>query len=139
MREKKYYTVKQWNCFKNNDYFDMQDMLCKKFDVILTDHKTKKEKVISILKKFNQRNFNKGMNQFNGFMKDFGNSVDQLTREFDTVEKDTPRQKSRDNQDLIWGKSHKSVPIWAATEDDSDSQSRHETNLEKIWGRRHHD
>ena len=136
MREKKYYTVKQWNCFKNNDYFDMQDMLCQKFDVILTDHKTKKEKVISILKKFNQRNFNKGMIQFNGFMKDFGNSVDQLTREFNTVEKDTPRQKSRDNQDLIWGKSNNSIPIWGSSEGNFDSQARIEANLEKIWGKR---
>ena len=36
--------------FKNNDYFDMQDMLCQKYDVILTDYKTKREKVFSLLK-----------------------------------------------------------------------------------------
>ena len=45
MRIKKFYTVKQWNCFKDNDYFDMQDMLCQRYDVILTDHKTKKESI----------------------------------------------------------------------------------------------
>ncbi len=29
MRVKKFYTVKQWNCFKDNDYFDMQDMFVR--------------------------------------------------------------------------------------------------------------
>ncbi len=83
MRIKKFYTVKQWNCFKDNDYFDMQDMLCQKYDVILTDHKTRKEKITFILNKFNQRNFNKGMIQFNRIMKDFGKFMDQFSQEID--------------------------------------------------------
>ena len=51
MRDRKYFTVKEWNRFKNNDYFDMQDMLCQRYDVILTDYQTKREKVFSILEK----------------------------------------------------------------------------------------
>jgi len=55
MRQRKFYTVKQWKRFKRNDYFDMQDMLCQRYDVILTDYKTRKEKITSVLKKFNQK------------------------------------------------------------------------------------
>ena len=51
MRQRKFYTVKQWKRFKRNDYFDMQDMLCQRYDVILTDYKTRKEKITSVLKK----------------------------------------------------------------------------------------
>ena len=51
MKVKKFYTVKEWRKFKSNDYFDMQDMLCQKYDIILTDYKTKREKLFSALKK----------------------------------------------------------------------------------------
>ena len=57
MRTRKYFTVREWNRFKNNDYFDMQDMLCQKYDVILTDYKTKREKVFSVLKKNQSKEF----------------------------------------------------------------------------------
>ena len=56
MRTRKYFTVKEWNRFKNNDYFDMQDMLCQKYDVILTDYKTKRETIFSVFKKINLNN-----------------------------------------------------------------------------------
>jgi len=136
MKIKKYYTIKEWSKFKKNNYFDMQEILCQRYDVILADHKTRNEKIISILKKFNQRNFDKAMKQFNNFMKDFGNSVDPLTREINTLERDTSRQKNRDNIDLIWGKTHNSVPVWCLSDDNFDSQTRHEANLEKIWGKK---
>jgi hypothetical protein len=126
MRDKKFYTVKEWKKFKNNDYFDMQEMLTQRYDVILTDHKTRKEKITFILKKFNQRNFDKAMIQFNSFMKNFGNSVDQFTKEIDI-------SKHKD-KDLIWGKSHNSVPIWGSS--NVNSQRQHEANLEKIWGKK---
>ena len=76
------------------------------------------------------------MKQFNNFMKDFGNSVDPLTREINTLERDTSRQKNRDNIDLIWGKTHNPVPVWCLSDDNFDSQTRHEANLEKIWGKK---
>ena len=143
MRTKKFYTVKQWSKFKSNDYFDMQEMLCQRYDVILTDYKTRKEKIISVLKKFNQKNFDKSMTQFGDFMKDFGNSMDQLTREIDSPKrrglpnrKISYRRKNRDNLDLVWGKSNNSVPIWGTFEDNCDSQSQHKANLEKIWGKK---
>jgi len=143
MKQKKFYTVKQWQRFKSNDYFDMQEMLCQRYDVILTDYKTRKEKIISVLKKFNQTNFDKSMTQFNNFMKDFRNSMDQLTREIDSPKrrglpnrKISSRRKNRDNLDLVWGKSNNSVPIWSTSKDNCDSQSQHKANLEKIWGKK---
>ena len=131
MRGRKYFTVREWNRFKNNDYFDMQDMLCQKYDVILTDYKTKREKFFSVLKKINLKNFDKGIIEFSKLVQSFGGSMDQLTREIDSQ-----KSKDKDNLDLIWGKSNNSVPIWASSEDNFDSQAQHKVNLEKIWGKR---
>ena len=129
MRDRKYFTVREWNRFKNKDSFDMQDMLCQRYDVILTDYKTKREKVFSALKKINLRNFDRGVSEFSKLVKTFGGSMDQLTREINS-------QKSRDSghTDLMWGKSGNSVPIWSDSRDDFGSQ--HKDNLEKIWGKR---
>jgi len=142
MKQKKFYTVKQWQRFKKNNYPDMQEILCQKYDVILTDYKTRKEKVIFMLKKFNQKNFDKSMTQFGGFMKDFGNFMDQMTRETDApkqkgsrYKKATSGGKDNENLDIIWGTSDDSVPIWGTSEDNCDSQARHKSNLEKIWGK----
>ena len=65
MRGKKYYTVKEWKKFRNNNYFDMQEMLCKKYEIILTDYKTKSEKILSLLSKINLKNIDKGIVRFN--------------------------------------------------------------------------
>ena len=130
MRNKKYFTVNEWNRFKNNDYFDMQDMLCQRYDVILTDYQTKREKVFSSLKKINLTNLDKGITGFSKLVQSFGGSMDQLTREIDSQ-----TSKDKDNLDLVWGKSENSVPIWSTSENSSDSQSQHKANLEKIWGK----
>ena len=49
MRTRKYFTVREWNRFKNNDYFDMQDMLCQRYDVIFTVYQTTREKIFLFL------------------------------------------------------------------------------------------
>ena len=129
MRTRKYFTLREWNRFKNNDYFDMQEMLCQKYDVILTDYKTKREKIFSALKKINLRNFDNGVAEFSKLVQSFGSSLDQLTSEIDSQ-----KSKDTDNLDLVWGKSNESIPIWSNSKNDSDSQ--HKDNLEKIWGKR---
>ena len=131
MRNRKYFAVKEWNRFKNNDYFDMQDMLCQRYDVILTDYKTKREKVFSSLKKINLTNLDKGITGFSKLVQSFGGSMDQLTREINSQ-----KYQDNDNFDSVWGKSENSVPIWSTSENNSDSQSQHKANLEKIWGKR---
>ena len=129
MKTRKYFTVKEWDRFKNNDYFDMQDMLCQKYDVILTDYQTKREKVFSALKKINLRNFDKGVTEFSKLVQSFGGSMDQLTRELNS-----PKSKDADNLNLVWGESENNVSIWGDSKNDFDSN--HKDNLEKIWGKR---
>ena len=129
MKVKKFYTVKEWNKFKSNDYFDMQELLCQKYDIILTDYKTKSEKIFSFLKKINLKNLDIAITGFSKLVQSFGGSMDQLTREIDSQ-----TSKDTDNLDSIWGKSTNSVPIWSTSENNSDSQ--HKANLEKIWGKK---
>ena len=95
MRTRKYFTVREWNRFKSKGSFDMQEMLCQKYDVILTDYQTKREKVFAALKKINLKNFDKGISEFSKLVQSFGGSMDQLTREINS-------QKSKDSDNLDW-------------------------------------
>ena len=122
MRIRKYFTVKEWQKFKTNDYFDMQEMLCQKYDVILSDYQTKKQKTFSLLQKINLKNFNKGITEFSKLVQSFGNSMDQFTAEIDNK-----KISDKKNLESIWEPSEKQTPIWS--DDNSD-------NLDKIWGKR---
>ena len=122
MKVKKFYTVKEWNKFKSNDYFDMQELLCQKYDVILSDYQTKKQKTFSLLQKINLKNFEKGITVFSKLVQFFGGSMDQFTAEIDNK-----KISDKKNLESIWGPSKKQTPIWS----DNDSD-----NLEKIWGKR---
>jgi len=122
MRIRKFYTVKQWQRFKTNDYFDMQELLCQKYDVILSDYQTKKKKTFSLLQKINLKNFDKGITEFSKLLQSFGNSMDQFTAEINDK-----KISDKKNLESVWGPSKKQTPIWS----DNDSD-----NLEKIWGRR---
>ena len=122
MRTRKYFTVEEWQKFKTNDYFDMQEMLCQKYDVILIDYQTKKEKIFSVLQKINLKNFDKGITEFSKLVQSFGNSMDQFTAEINDK-----KISDKKNLESIWGSSKKQTPIWS----DNDSD-----NLEKIWGKR---
>ena len=122
MRTRKFYTVKQWQRFKTNDYFDMQELLCQKYDVILSDYQTKKQKTFSLFQKINLKNFDKGITEFAKLVQSFGNSMDQFTTEIND-----DKVSDKKNLESIWGSSKKQTPIWS----DNDSD-----NLEKIWGKR---
>ena len=123
MRIRKFYTVKQWQRFKTNDYFDMQELLCQKYDVILSDYQTKKKKTFSLLQKINLKNFDKVITEFSKLVQSFGNSMDQFTAEINDK-----KISDKKNLESIWGPSEKHTPIWS----DNDSD-----NLEKIWGKNH--
>ena len=132
MRGKKYYTVKEWKKFRNNNYFDMQEMLCKKYEIILTDYKTKSEKILSLLSKINLKNIDKGIVRFNKVLQNFSESMDKVTSEIDSHEtKDTQNIKS------LWGSSDNSISIWGKTNNHTiwSSDDKHKSNLEKIWGK----
>ena len=122
MRIRKYFTVEEWQKFKQNDYFDMQEMLCQRYDVILSDYQTKKQKTFSLLQKINLKNFDKGITGFSKIVQSFGNSMDQFTAEIDNK-----KISDKKNLESIWGPSKKQTPIW------SDNYS---DNLEKIWGKK---
>ena len=123
MRIRKYFTVKEWQKFKTNDYFDMQEMLCQRYDVVLSDYQTKKQKTFSLLQKINLKNFEKGITEFSKLVQSFGNSMDQFTAEINDK-----KISDKKNLESIWGSSKKQTPIWS----DNDSD-----NLEKIWGKKH--
>ena len=122
MRTRKYFTVEEWQKFKTNDYFDMQEMLCQRYDVILSDYPTKKQKTFSLLQKINLKNFDKGITEFSKLVQSFGNSMDKFTAEIDNK-----KISDKKNLESIWGPSKKQTPIWSDNDLD---------NLEKIWGKR---
>ena len=122
MRIRKYFTVEEWQKFKTNDYFDMQELLCQKYDVVLSDYQTKKQKTFSLLQKINLKNFDKGITEFSKLVQSFGNSMDQFTAEINDK-----KISDKKNLESIWGPSKKQTPIWS--DDNSD-------NLEKIWGKK---
>ena len=66
---------------------------------------------MSILKKINMKNINKGIETFNKLVQDFGDSMNTITREFSSdIEKSNREskvreKKNKENLDKIWGKN----------------------------------
>ena len=114
MKDKKYYTVKEWKKFYN-----IQEVMCQKYDIILTDYKTKREQITSILKQINLKNMDKGISTFNKIIQQFGGSMEQLTRDIDGAGQGSPSK----------------VKLWSDTPKIY-SQSKDQENLDKIWGKR---
>ncbi len=101
-----FFTIKEWNRFDWNK----QQVLTKKYAVILTDYKTRKEKMLQVLNQINFKNFNKGIEGFNKIVQQFGNSMGSLTREMSkdieksNKESEARERKNKENLDKIWGK-----------------------------------
>ena len=145
-----FFTVKEWNRFTWN----MQEVICKKYDVILTDYKTRKEKIMSLLNKINMKNFNKGMDTFNKSLNKFSKIVDSMTasankssfKGFDQGKsmeglgksKNEVWSESNANSVSLWGKPIKltsqPVSIWPEKPTKTESKSRND--MENIWGKR---
>ena len=68
---KKYYTMKEWNRFTIN----WQQRLTNKYDVILTDHKTRSEKLRGI---FNGTNLNKNLDRVQGGIESFSKALEKF-------------------------------------------------------------
>jgi hypothetical protein len=66
---------------------------------------------MSILKKINMKNINKGIETFNKIIQDFGDSMDTMTRELSSdIEKSNREskvreKKNKENLEKIWGKN----------------------------------
>ena len=135
----------------------MQEALCKKYNVILTDYQTTKEKIISLLNKINIKNFNKGMDTFNKSLNKFSKTVDSLTASKSSFTglnqgKSTEAQdKTKFSSDAIWGKpredTHSSiwckpvrltgspVSIWPEKPTRTES-NKPRNDMESIWGKK---
>ena len=144
-----FFTVKEGNRFSWN-----LQVLCKKYDIILPDYKTRKEKIILLLNKINMKNFNKGMNTFNKSLNKFSKTVDSMTasankssfKGFDQGKSMEERGKSKNeiwgesnvNSVSLWGKpirlTGSSVSIWPEKSTKTESKSR--SDMESIWGKR---
>jgi len=149
MRHKKRFTVKEWKRFKKTQVkivngivipLDVQELMCKKYDIILTDYKTKREQLIIFLKKINMKNINKGIETFNNAVQAFGGSMDQLSKDLGSSKK-IQSNKDKENLEKIWGKPNgklsNNVKIWSDSTRESESQrQRDKMNIEKIWGKR---
>lgn len=67
--------------------WEKQEILCKRYNIILTDYTTKQEKVEKILSKLTIKNLNKGITKFNKGMKQFNTMM--------TPEKQPRQRKQR--------------------------------------------
>ena len=149
----KKFTVEQWKRFdkwaerENGIDYTMQEVLLRFYKIILTDHvspKSKKEKAISILKKFNQKNLDKGLAIFDKGMEQFSKQMDDFGKAFDANNK--PSSRKRDNVKL-WSDAPKrknsksTIKIWTdspkrkkKSKKKKHSQSQGEKNIEKLMG-----
>lgn len=64
-----------WKGFMKFDW-EKQEILCKRYNIILTDYTTKQEKVKKILNKFTVTNINLGITKFNKGMDGFIKLID---------------------------------------------------------------
>lgn len=166
----KYFTCKEWRRFnkvverEDGNDITAQEILLKKYDVILTDYKvkprinnkdyyfdlngieridpslTKKELALKIgkviYKNANMNNFNKGMKIFNEGMKNFNDSISAVTKELGNNTK---------SQNKLWSKKTKQTPIWSEQKPKRRYKKRksvqkdwdqRERNLERLFGKR---
>lgn len=63
-----------WKGFMKFDW-EKQEILCKRYNIILTDYTTKQEKVKNILGKFTVTNINLGVAKFNKGVQQFSNMM----------------------------------------------------------------
>lgn len=80
-RERLFYTVKEWNKFKEN----IQMELLKQYEVILKDHKTRGEKFRAIFKRVppevraaRKAKIGRGFKKFNKYMDQFSKGMNQM-------------------------------------------------------------
>lgn len=105
----KKYTVKEWKRFdkvaerENGIDITMQEILLKRYDVILTDYKTKKEKLFVVLDKFNFENLNKGITKFNKGV----DVIVKMTAAPESKRKSKTKSKKRKKESFQFGISQK--------------------------------
>jgi hypothetical protein len=138
MRYTKHMKVKEWNRFD----WDKQELLCKRYKIILTDWQPKWKKRYDTLKKYvNQKNFDKGLDIFNKGVQDFSKQMDDMTKGLGGDPKNNKK-----NLDSIWGNKKKggdgnSIPLWGSKPTATKKRRKKkviksDSNMDIIWGKK---
>ena len=99
MQYPKYLTVKEWSRFdrvvERVDGIEItaQEIICLKYEIILTDWVSKKDKIFNVLKKFNKTNLNKGLDKLDDGIKGFEKVMDEIDGELKKFEKEAKEFK----------------------------------------------
>lgn len=116
MKYPKKYTVKEWKRF---DWI-IQEAVCKKYNVILTDYKeplTKKGMALKICKviysQLNKKNFDKSI----GLIQSGTNSISEIGKVFDNPKKEYSKNNNQNVRSAFWGNdkqkdSSNSIPLF---------------------------
>ena len=71
----KYKKTFTWKAFKKFGWIKQQ-LLCEKYNIILTEHETRNEKLKRLSKKITLKNLNKGIDKFNHGMDQFNKMIE---------------------------------------------------------------
>ena len=111
------------------DSLTMQEVLLKKYKIILDEYEPKwPRRYHSITKVVNQKNLDKSINTFNKMVNSFSNGMGETTT----------KNKSKNNHDVLWGKSGKKNQdvLWGKKKNDNciwgKSRSKKSKSL-NIW------
>ena len=129
-------TVKAWKKFGD----EAQKVLLEKHDVILTDHQTRREKAVSILKKFNKKNMDKGIDKFNAGVKSFSDAMKQIHFDpsgIDPIEGTWGKKPNLpDTKSLMWGSRVTTKEKDRPRKKSRKTKSRREPDTKELfWGR----
>jgi hypothetical protein len=146
MKYTKHYTWNEWKKFnkpvepdntftftnfktqktESYDSLTMQEVLLSKYIIILDKYEPKWTRRYSTLKKYiNQKNFDKGIKQFNGMVNAFSSGLGETS---------TTRKSSKKNQDVLWGKNKSSgVSIWGDAPKKKYKRRPKKPNSLNIW------
>lgn len=94
MRYKKELTCKEWARFdrvwERVDGIEItgQEIICQRYEIILTDYQTKGEKARGILSKFNMANLDKGLKILDKGLNEFDKKMDSFDRKMEKLDKE---------------------------------------------------
>ena len=159
IRPRKYFTLLQWKQFKKflptdidgeTFYIDLQQTMCEKFKIIITDHINRKkvgkmaptpikEKLTAFIKNLPSnitlKNFDKGMKKFDKGMIQFSKAINTLTSGLGDSSVDLSKiagnnysKRSREKQ------NKKNLGILLGTKN-KNKKTKRDSNLNKLWGK----
>jgi len=123
-RERLFYTVKEWNKF----IYVIQSELLEQYEIILTDHKTRKEKILNIFKRSEKgkerrekikliaHKINKGINKFSKGMNEIHLQPGAGDKSFDKIARGLNQSTGSNHnfKDLTGHASQKKIPFGGA-------------------------